>query len=117
MKSFTKATNPSFAAAWSPDDDVLVFVEIDPDTRSDIWIMTGDGEASPLLASEFGESYPGLSPDAQWLAYVSNESGRDEVYVQPFPISEKGWWCPRMGEASPCGRPTGASTSIVRRIA
>jgi len=76
--------HPSFAAAWSPDDDVLVFEEIGPVSR-DVWLVTREGDARPLLESAFEEESPDLSPDGRWLTYVSNESGRNEVYIQPFP--------------------------------
>ena len=80
---FTSA-NPSFAGAWSHDDEVLVFQEEDP-VSTDIWLVTRQGDARPLLSSASRESSPDLSPDGQWLAYVSDESGRREVYMQPFP--------------------------------
>jgi hypothetical protein len=44
-----------------------------------------DSVATPLLTEEFSEAAPVLSPDGRWLAYVSNESGRSEVYVRSFP--------------------------------
>jgi len=50
-----------------------------------------DGEVEPLLVSEGNERIPALSPDGKWLAYVSDESGRDEVFVTNFP-DLKGKW-------------------------
>jgi Tol biopolymer transport system component len=44
-----------------------------------------DTEVTPLVATEFGEQDPALSPDGRWLAYSSNETGQWEVYVRPFP--------------------------------
>ncbi len=44
-----------------------------------------DSVPVPLLATTTGESFPAFSPDGKWLAYTSSESGRDEVYVRPFP--------------------------------
>jgi len=54
--------------------------------RSDIWVLalTGDRRAFPLLETPFVESQPQFSPDGQWLAYMTNESGRQEVYVRPY---------------------------------
>ena len=49
-----------------------------------------DSIAVPLAATEFGESSPALSPDDRWLAYVSNGTGRNEVYVRPFPEAASG---------------------------
>jgi serine/threonine-protein kinase len=47
--------------------------------------LAGDGEPVGILTTEFDESAPKISPDGEWLAYQSNESGRDEVYVRPYP--------------------------------
>jgi len=50
-----------------------------------------DSSAIPLLTSRFGEVAPSLSPDGRWLAYTSDESGRSEVYVRPFPGRDGRW--------------------------
>ena len=44
-----------------------------------------DSVGVPLVATEFGERYPSISPDGRWLLYHANPTGRDEVYVRPFP--------------------------------
>ncbi len=56
-------------------------------TGGDVWIipMTGDRKPYAFLATGAGESYPFFSPDGHWLSYLSNESGRAELYVAPFP--------------------------------
>ncbi len=76
-----------FAAAWSPSDQALVFVESSPDTATDIMLLPASGERQPrpLVRSRFAEAYPDVSPDGRWLAFASNESNRSEVYVQPYP--------------------------------
>ena len=52
-----------------------------------------DGTARPLVASpEHAEQAPALSPDGRWLAYSSNETGRNEIFVRPFPNVEDGKW-------------------------
>ncbi|HRZ09161.1 MAG TPA: protein kinase, partial [Gemmatimonadales bacterium] len=54
---------------------------------------TGDSALSPLLAAPgYDQKSPALSPDGRWLAYTSNESGRNEVYVRPFPDVDAGRW-------------------------
>ena len=60
----------------------------------DIGFFTlGEDAATPLLATTFAERMPELSPDGRWLAYVSDESGREEIYVRPFPdIGAGGRW-------------------------
>jgi serine/threonine-protein kinase len=74
----------NYPFAWTPDD-TLVFVKPDPITLQDI-LMLRRTEAAPtsILSTPFGEGGPAVSPDGRWLAYVSNESGRNEVYVAPL---------------------------------
>jgi len=72
--------------SWSPDGQFLAFHEGSPKTGRDIWVLRmSDRKAQPFLVTPFNEGGPTFSPDGRWLAYVSNESGRPEVYVQPFP--------------------------------
>jgi len=56
-------------------------------TNDDISVvsLSGDAQVTPLLNTPFAESFPALSPDGKWLAYVSDESGVEEVYVRAFP--------------------------------
>src|SRR5262249_44670832 len=53
----------------------------------DIWVLplSGDKKARPFLQTPFTKVTPVFSPDSHWLAYASDESGRFEIYVQPFP--------------------------------
>ncbi len=55
-------------------------------------VPTGGGAAVPVVASSFTELNPALSPDGRWLAYTSDESGINEVYVRPFPNTTTGRW-------------------------
>jgi serine/threonine protein kinase len=79
--------------SFLPDGSALAFRQSHPATGSDIWILSieGDRTARPLLASSFNESTPEFSPDGKWLAYVSDETGRLEVYVQPYPSLDRRW--------------------------
>jgi serine/threonine-protein kinase len=83
----TTSPNLQFAAAWTPSDQSLVFVETRPGTGTDILVVSpsGDRQPRPLVETRFADAYPDLSPDGRWLAYMSEESGRPEVYVQPYP--------------------------------
>jgi Tol biopolymer transport system component len=54
--------------------------------------VEGERKQRVLLAAKFDEGRPALSPDGRWLAYQSNESGRSEIYVRPFPNLEGGKW-------------------------
>ncbi|MBK7593761.1 MAG: serine/threonine-protein kinase [Gemmatimonadetes bacterium] len=53
---------------------------------------SGDSTPVPLVASKFTEMHPALSPDGRWLAYISDESGANEIYVRPFPATNGGRW-------------------------
>jgi len=64
----------------SGDDDIAIFR------------LDGEAAVSPLLETTFNEAYPEVSPDGRWLAYVSDESGREEIYVRPFPDIDAGRW-------------------------
>ena len=83
----TTSENPQFPGSWSPDGQVLVFTEADPTTGWDIWMLglPGDRKPRPFLQTPANEAGPIFSPDGHWLAYVSDESGRQEIYVRPFP--------------------------------
>jgi eukaryotic-like serine/threonine-protein kinase len=73
------------AMSWSPDGRTLAFTNAGPNIR-DIWTLNiSDRKTQPFLTTPFVEGGAQFSPDGRWLAYVSNESGRGEVYVQPYP--------------------------------
>jgi Tol biopolymer transport system component len=72
--------------SWSPDGRVLAATKPSAETQGDIWLVSADGgELAPLAQSEFNEVGPAFSPDERLIAYVSDESGRNEVYIQPYP--------------------------------
>ena len=72
---------------WSGDDRWIVISESQSDGRGDILLLRAapGGEVRPYLRSPFHETHGAVSPDGQWLAYASDESGRTEVYVDAFP--------------------------------
>ena len=86
--------------SWSPDGKVLAIYERkEQGALRDIWVlpMTAERKPVPFLVTPFNERSPMFSPDGRWLAYVSDESGRDEVYVrsyaesgQKIPVSTEG---------------------------
>jgi len=81
------------ATSCSPDGRFLIFQRGDQ-RRFDLWMLTLSGgyKASPLFdESEVTRTYPQISPDGRRLAYTSDESGREEVYVQPFPALGAKW--------------------------
>jgi serine/threonine protein kinase/Tol biopolymer transport system component len=72
------------ATSWSADGRFLLYFS--SDQTSDLWVvpMMGDRTPSVFLKTPFSEGYGEFSPDGRWVAYNSNESGRDEIYVRPF---------------------------------
>jgi serine/threonine-protein kinase len=80
-----------YAGSWSPDGQTLAFYGSRPGGQSDIWLQPLGGNAQAIISTQFIERLPIFSPDGRWLAYVSNESGQKEVYVQPYPVLDKRW--------------------------
>lgn len=72
---------------WSADGRFIVYLRVEEKANFDLWVLPlfGDRQPFPFLQEEYDENQGQLSPDGRWMAYVSNESGRDEVYVQSFP--------------------------------
>ncbi len=87
-----KSDRPTWANTWSQDGRTLAFVEMGAKGNFDIGkISLDDRTVQPLLTSQFREADPAISPDGRWLAYTSDESGRQEIYVRPF-LSGSGRW-------------------------
>jgi len=76
---------PVIPNAWSPDGNLLVFREDSPNPNLFVTEIGNDGSRRALLDSEFTRHSATLSPSGTWIAYVSNRSGSDEVYVVAFP--------------------------------
>lgn len=72
--------------SWSPDGRFLLYTVLDPKMREDLWILPLESHRKPIpfLRTEFAESNAQFSPKAPLIAYISNESGNDEIYVRPF---------------------------------
>jgi Tol biopolymer transport system component len=74
---------------WSGDRRFILYGKNDPKTKSDLWILPleGNREPFPFAQTQFREMQGRFSHDSKWIAYVSDESGSGEVYVQAFPAS------------------------------
>jgi Tol biopolymer transport system component len=90
----TESKNEKNAQSWRPDGKVLAFYQLNAGSSWDILTLPVEGneksgwklgEPQPFLNSPFSEITPAFSPDGRWLAYQSDESGNNEVYVRPFP--------------------------------
>jgi len=102
LERLTIGENTEVPCSWSPDGKLLAFVEINPTTGYDIWVLRiGDRKAQPFLRTPFNDSAPEFSPDGRWLVYTSNESGRTEVYVQPYPGPGGKWQISADGGTEP----------------
>jgi Tol biopolymer transport system component len=79
-----------YVSDWSKDGNCILFVVDERETKNDVWYLKRNGEggawqAHPFLQTPFHETVPKLSPDGRYVVYTSDDSGRSEVYVQPFP--------------------------------
>lgn len=90
----TESKNPQLAYSVAPDGKRLAFYEVSPQTGPDLWTLPLEevqsdhpkaGKPQPFLVTPANEASPMISPDGRWLAYQSDESGRNEVYVRRFP--------------------------------
>ena len=78
-----------YPISWSPDGTTLAFAENQPAGDRDIYTLHIGGEPQPFLSTSFNERSPMFSPDGHFIAYVSNQSGRDEVYVRTYPKGDE----------------------------
>jgi serine/threonine-protein kinase len=90
----TESANTQLPGSWHPSGKFLAFQETNPQTGNDLMVLpvSGDeasgwkpGKPTVFLSTPAAEVEPMFSPDGRWLAYQSNETGRFEVYVRPFP--------------------------------
>ncbi len=77
-----------YASSWSPDGHVLTFDEQTRTTGVDVWALSQNGEPFPFVVTQADEQRAKFSPDGNWLAYQSTETGVSEVYVRSFPEAE-----------------------------
>jgi hypothetical protein len=84
-----KSGNPQLPQAITPDGSQLIFAEITQNQFEDLMIvpLTGERRPQPLIATSNRERNATLTPNGRWLAYESNKSNRDEIWVTPFPVS------------------------------
>jgi serine/threonine-protein kinase len=93
---------------WAPDGKTLMFSEFRPDSGWDIWTLSAaDRKPQLFLRTPFNDGGRAFSPDGRWLAYYSDESGRGEVQVRPFPGPGPKWQISTEGGAEPVWAPSG----------
>jgi len=86
MERLTTSEYGQRPGSWSSDGKTLAFMDERPDTGSDIALLdVSSKRVTTFLNSQYEEWYPEFSPDGRWMAYTSDESNRQEVYIRPFP--------------------------------
>ena len=104
VERLTTSENNQVPFSWSADGQTLVMAKVRPETDADIGILSMDGEDTIdwVLDGDSFESYPDVSPDGRWMAYTTDESGRYEVWVTPFPnVEDERWPVSRSGGFAP----------------
>jgi eukaryotic-like serine/threonine-protein kinase len=118
----------SLPTSWSHDGRFLLYTTANAaKTGADLWVLPLEGDRKPvlLLRTQFDEANGSFSPDGHWVAYVSNESGRNEIYVRPFVASgpsgpslgEGKWQVSKDGGTNPKWRTDGKEIIFAFRLA
>jgi eukaryotic-like serine/threonine-protein kinase len=85
LERLTTANHTQVPHSWSPNGQFLALQDVDP-AGGDTWILNiHDRKAQPWLKTPFAKTNPRFSPDGRWVAYESDQSGRNEIYVRPYP--------------------------------
>ena len=101
MERLSTSQNAQAPGSFTPDGSVLAFVEYDQINSDILLVDMKSRRVSPFLKSKAYEQYPEFSPDGRWLAYASDESGRVEVWVRPFPGPGGSWQISKEGGVEP----------------
>ncbi|UCF41130.1 MAG: protein kinase [Gemmatimonadota bacterium] len=102
--------------SFTADGALLFFQKSEGGTQHDIWVLpwAEGGDPRPVIASPAEEFHPAVSPDGRWLAYVSDESGRNEVYLTDFPGLRTRWSVSAGGGSEPVWAPDGTELFYLR---
>jgi len=91
-----KSPDDDLPSSWSADGRFLLYTAENIHTGTDLWVLPLDasgakaGEPKPFLRTDFNEQFAHLSQDSRWVAYISDESGRAEIYVRAFTPTPSG---------------------------
>jgi Tol biopolymer transport system component len=101
----------------SPDGRTLLYSVLSQKTGGDLWALPLDGDKKPfpVLQTAFDEWDAEFSPDGRWIAYESNQSGRLEIFVRPFPQSSGQWQVSTAGGTQPRWRADGKELYYMAR--
>jgi Tol biopolymer transport system component len=93
---------PSIGVSFSPEGNQLLGYLISPESSRDLWVFPlGSGSPAEVLKTPANERAPVFSPDGELIAFVSDEEGRDQVYVREFPEGGRNWKVSTEGGVSP----------------
>jgi Tol biopolymer transport system component/tRNA A-37 threonylcarbamoyl transferase component Bud32 len=108
-KLLLHSDDPKSPASWTKDGKYVAYSSRNAKTQFDLWALptSGDKKPMPIAVSPFSEQSAMFSPDGRYVAYVSNESGRDEIYVQTFPEPGGKWQVSNEGGNDPSWREDG----------
>lgn len=98
-----KSEVPVYPDHWSPDGRSIIYTRLDPKTKRDLWTLSVADKTSTLLVGTPAsiEDMAEFSPDGRWIEYVSDESGRMEVYVRPAVNAGRKWLISKEGGRQP----------------
>jgi Tol biopolymer transport system component len=111
-----QSASDKYATSWSRDGQFILFDNWPVRAKAGIWLLPLNGERQPkplLQTAAFDQTGGQFSPDARFVAYMSNESGRTEVYVRPFPLSDDKWQISSGGGQFPLWRADGKELFFV----
>jgi Tol biopolymer transport system component len=108
LEQLRKTESEQRVNSWTEDGKSLAFVDAGDETGWDIRMLRiADRQVIPFAATKSNEVFPEFSPDGRWLAYASNESGRNEIYVRSFPDGKRTLPISTEGGTAPLWAPDG----------
>ena len=104
-----KSGHSYYFPSWSPDGKFLAYLQSDGPGGESLWAMPQSGDGKPILvvqppSPQYNIVNYRISPDGKWVAYESDETGRMEVYVAPFPKGDGKWQVSSIGAGFPAWR-------------
>jgi serine/threonine protein kinase len=107
-QQLTRGDHVQTPLSWSPDGKFLMYYDVDPVTGFDLWLVSpADGKMQPLVTAPLEQNGGQWSPDGRWIAYSSQESGRNEIFVVPFPLNGQRSRISTAGGSEPLWSPDG----------
>jgi eukaryotic-like serine/threonine-protein kinase len=90
MERLATSDSSQQPGSWSPNGETVAFVTSYTPNQQDIALLDiRSRQVKPFLNSKYNEFFPEFSPDGRWIAFTTDETGQDEVYVRPFPNSTR----------------------------